>query len=179
MWMLRLRGVVRPFVKLTPPASKLACTGTCRTLCAASKPSYTDRMDKTGRPVSPHLMIYRLPLIAISSVTVRLTGIIVSAAVIAIAGATLLGGSSVVSDTVQDVAGSHPPFVPAAKFALAWPLTYHWLGNIRHIVWDMTVKGFNNQTMLHTSYGIYITTTVISAAIAIYSLPPIPKDKHK
>lgn len=134
-------------------------------------------MDKTGRPLSPHLMIYRLPLIAWSSVTVRITGIIGSVGVIAIAGTTLLGGSGFASETVQDVAASHPELVPAVKFAVAWPLMYHWLGNIRHIVWDKTVKGFNNQTMLHTSYGIYAMTTMISAAIAIYSLPPAPKDK--
>jgi succinate dehydrogenase (ubiquinone) cytochrome b560 subunit len=125
-------------------------------------------------------MIYRLPLIAWSSVTVRFTGIFGSAVVIAIAGTTLLGGSGMASDAVQGVVATHPELVPAAKFAVAWPLTYHWLGNIRHIVWDMTVKGFNNQTMLHTSYGIYAITTALSAAIAIYSLPPAPpKDQKK
>ena len=58
----------------------------------SSVPTYTERMDKTGRPLSPHLMIYRLPLIAWSSVTVRITGVIGSAMAIGIAGATIVGG---------------------------------------------------------------------------------------
>ena len=53
-----------------------------RALCAEAKPTYTERMDATGRPVSPHLMIYRLPTIAYSSITVRISGIIAGAGVL-------------------------------------------------------------------------------------------------
>ena len=45
----------------------------------AKAPLYSERMDKTGRPISPHLMIYRLPAIAWSSVMVRITGAVASA----------------------------------------------------------------------------------------------------
>ena len=37
-------------------------------------PTYSERMDKTGRPISPHVMIYNFPTIALSSITVRITG---------------------------------------------------------------------------------------------------------
>ena len=39
-----------------------------------SDESYSDRMKKTGRPVSPHITVYAFPTVAISSVTVRITG---------------------------------------------------------------------------------------------------------
>ena len=35
-------------------------------------------MDKTGRPISPHIFIYRFPTIAWSSVVVRATGIVLT-----------------------------------------------------------------------------------------------------
>ena len=46
-----------------------------RALC-----TYSERMAKTGRPISPALSIpYRFPLIAISSITVRITGVLLTA----------------------------------------------------------------------------------------------------
>ena len=144
-----------------------------------AKPSYTERMDKTGRPVSPHLMIYRLPLIAWSSVTVRITGVVGSAMAVGIAGLTIIGGNNFVSDTVERGAAAYPQLVLPAKFAIAWPLTYHWLGNMRHMYWDLTAKGFNNITMLHTSYGIVAATTAISAGLALYSLPARSKESKE
>lgn len=144
-----------------------------------AKPTYTERMDKTGRPVSPHLMIYRLPLIAWSSVTVRITGVVGSAMAIGIAGATIVGGGNCASDLVESGAAAFPMLVTPAKFAIAWPLTYHWLGNMRHMYWDLTAKGFNNITMLHTSYGIVAATTAISAGLALYTMPARSRESSK
>ena len=142
-------------------------------------PTYTERMDKTGRPLSPHLMIYRLPLIAWSSVTVRITGVIGSAMAIGIAGATIVGGGDCASDLVESGKAAYPMLVTPAKFAIAWPLTYHWLGNMRHMYWDLSAKGFNNITMLHSSYGIFALTTAISAGLALCTLPPRSRDSPK
>jgi len=40
--------------------------------------SYTEQMEKTGRPLSPHVTIYAFPTIALSSITVRATGILLT-----------------------------------------------------------------------------------------------------
>ena len=37
--------------------------------------SYTERMNKTGRPISPHVTIYKFPPAAITSILNRFTGI--------------------------------------------------------------------------------------------------------
>lgn len=42
---------------------------------SSNAPSYSERMDKTGRPISPHVFIYRFPTIALSSIAVRISGI--------------------------------------------------------------------------------------------------------
>jgi len=44
-----------------------------------------------------------------------------------------------------DVAGllcslGNSPVAPVAKFAVAFPLLYHWLGGVRHTVWDKVNK---------------------------------------
>ena len=36
--------------------------------------AYTDEQEKTGRPLSPHVSIYKFPVVALSSITVRVTG---------------------------------------------------------------------------------------------------------
>ena len=99
-----------------------------------AKPTYTERMDKTGRPVSPHLMIYRLPLIAWSSVTVRITGVVGSGLAIVIAGTTLVGGGECASDIVESGVAAFPMLVMPAKFAIAWPLTYHAREHAPHVL---------------------------------------------
>ena len=145
-----------------------------RALCAEAKPTYTERMDATGRPVSPHLMIYRLPTIAYSSITVRISGIIAGAGIIGIGGASLLG-SDRAADAMLSVGNG--PYGQVARFAVAWPLVYHWLGNIRHIYWDTTAKGFTNAMMLQSSYALFAATTLISLGLGVMTLPAPQKKK--
>ena len=40
-----------------------------------STESYTEKQDKTGRPLSPHVTIYKFPVAAVSSITNRFTGV--------------------------------------------------------------------------------------------------------
>ena len=40
--------------------------------------TYSEKMDATGRPISPHITIYAWPTIAISSVMMRATGMMLS-----------------------------------------------------------------------------------------------------
>ena len=102
-----------------------------RRMCTAAE-TYTEKMDKTGRPLSPHLMIYKLPTIAVSSITVRITGVIGSFLCIGIAGATIVGDGETTSNIVQAGVEAYPGLVTPAKFAVAWPLVYHWFSNLRH-----------------------------------------------
>ena len=44
----------------------------------ATEASYTEQQIKKGRPVSPHVTIYKFPLAAISSITNRVTGCVLS-----------------------------------------------------------------------------------------------------
>ncbi len=44
----------------------------------ASGPSYTERQAKLNRPVSPHVTIYKFPVVALSSITNRVTGVMLT-----------------------------------------------------------------------------------------------------
>ncbi len=43
-----------------------------------SQESYTEKQQRLGRPVAPHVTIYKFPMAAVSSITNRITGIALS-----------------------------------------------------------------------------------------------------
>ena len=84
-----------------------------RALC-----SYSERMAKTGRPISPALSIpYRFPLIAISSITVRITGVLLTAGAPRDAEAC---GSSHAAERVPLLAHAFSPQEPLASHSSRW-----------------------------------------------------------
>ena len=154
---------------------------------------YSERMDKTGRPISPHIFgeaapapsvsgllsgqvgIYKIPAIAWSSIAVRVTGVLASAGFFVLGGGVLVGGSDWAVDTAQRISEAVSP--AATKFAVAFVLSYQWFGSARHAYWDKTAKGFNNTTMLHSSYAMVATTLGLSLGLACLALPPFEKKK--
>jgi hypothetical protein len=57
-----------------------------RSFAEAAKMPYSERMAKLGRPVSPHVTIYAFPVVALSSITVRVTGVLLTIGTTGIAG---------------------------------------------------------------------------------------------
>ena len=90
-------------------------------------------------------------------------------------GATLFGGGPWAVDTAQMISEAVSPM--AAKFSVAFVLSYQWFGSVRHAYWDLTAKGFNNKSMLHGAYAMWATTLGLSAALMFYALPPFSKDE--
>ena len=148
-------------------------------------------MDKTGRPISPHVFgemapmpnvgdllkgqagIYRLPAIAWSSIVVRITGVMASAGFFVLGGGALVGGGPWAVDKAQQISEAVSP--AATKFAVAFTLSYQWFGSARHAYWDKTVKGFHNKTMLYSAYAMWAVTIGLSAGLACMSLPPFAR----
>ena len=68
---------------------------------------------------------------------------------------------------MQDIATTGPVIAGAAKFSLAFPLVYHYLGGVRHLAWDHFPD-----TMLSTigvekaSFVLAGSSLVISAGLA-------------
>ena len=128
-----------------------------------AKESYSARMKKTGRPVSPHVTIYAFPAAALSSITVRVTGCLLSAGLFGIAGASLVGADA--ASMMASIGGSS--LGPVAKFSVAFPLTYHFGGALRHYIWDNNPDMIqNDQVRLH-SIILFASAGVTSLGFAM------------
>jgi len=130
--------------------------------------SYTARMEKTGRPVSPHVTIYSFPITALTSITNRVCGISLSFGAFSIALIELLGGSGSSLDFAQYIGQMDDSIlIPAtAKAAVAFPFVYHYLGGLRHVYWDMTpdvltTSDVEKSSMLMVGGAIILTSGLI------------------
>lgn len=152
--------------------------------------TYTERMDKTGRPISPHVwpefvpaggvtqeskgFIYKLPAIAWSSLTMRFTGIFMTFGTSAI-GVIGLAKSDAPSNIASSIGSS--AIGPLAKFGVGFTCFYHYLGACRHLYWDKTAKGFSNLTMMQSSYVLVGVSSVLALGFSFYSLPAKKRDE--
>ena len=90
-------------------------------------------MAAKGLPVSPHVTIYAFPVVALSSITVRITGVLLSVGCTGIAGGALVGADV---PAMMSTLGDMGALGYLAKFSVAFPVSYHFLGGCRHAVWD-------------------------------------------
>ena len=54
-----------------------------------------------------------------------------------------------------------------AKFSVAFPLVYHYMGGIRHLMWDRMPEMLENAKVEQSSYILIGAATAVSAALAI------------
>lgn len=93
-------------------------------------------MSSHGRPLSPHLSIYRWPVTMAASIMHRASGIALAAGLVVFAW-WLMAVAGSASDYRQfaDIAGSVPGRIALVAFSAAF--FYHLSNGIRHIVWDL------------------------------------------
>lgn len=129
--------------------------------------NYNERMSRTGRPVSPHVTIYQFPITALTSIANRVTGVALSIGAAGIATVELVNGSGSSMQLMQDIASTGPLVAGAAKFSVAFPLTYHYLGGVRHLAWDHFPETMlNNVGVEKASYILAASSLVLSAGLA-------------
>ena len=131
-----------------------------------SAASYTERMEQTGRPISPHITIYKFPIVALSSGTTRFTGFALSIGTWGIGCTALLGGDP---GAIMASLGSSG-IAPLAKFCVAFPFTYHFCGGLRHVIWDRNPDMLTNQQVEQSSYLVMGAATAISLGMCAMNL---------
>lgn len=92
-------------------------------------------MQKTDRPLSPHLQVYRLPLSALMSISHRITGAALSVGCLLIViwlAAAALGPEPY--DMVMNFMKS--PLGLFVLFGWSFSLYYHLFNGLRHLIWD-------------------------------------------
>jgi succinate dehydrogenase (ubiquinone) cytochrome b560 subunit len=124
-------------------------------------------MSQTGRPVSPHVTIYSFPITALTSITNRATGVALSVGAFGVASLELINGSGAAMTLMQDISSNSGMIVTSgAKFTVAFPIVYHYLGGVRHLAWDNFPEMLNNVDVGKASYALVGGSVVLSAGLA-------------
>lgn len=102
-------------------------------------------MPQNNRPLSPHLMIYRLPLTGIVSITHRMTGVVLAMGLIAYVASffIILQGNEAYLNLQSYLDYT---LVRIAIWFFIYALFFHLCHGIRHLIWDVG-SGFEKENM--------------------------------
>ena len=121
-----------------------------------------DAHHPTNRPLSPHLQIYRLPLVALMSITHRITGVALSAGTILLV--IWLGSAAYGPEAYDQVSAClASPLGMIVLFGFSCAFYYHLCNGIRHLVWDAG-RGFELPTV-HRSNKLVILSALVLTAV--------------
>lgn len=125
-------------------------------------------MNPTNRPLSPHLQIYRLPLVAIMSITHRITGIALSAGTILLV--IWLGSAAYGPEAYDQVSAClASPLGMIVLFGFSAAFYYHLCNGIRHLVWDAG-RGFELATVKRANRLVLLAAIVLTLGTWAYAL---------
>lgn len=130
-----------------------------------------DKKPVRARPLSPHLQVYRLPLSALTSISHRASGMV------------LTGGTLVIVGWLWALAFAPATFAWWQDFfktplglagTLAWTaaLYYHLCAGIRHLVWDAG-HGFAKEHVRLTNWLVILAALAMTAATWVYLAPKL------
>ena len=122
-------------------------------------------MARTGRPVSPHVTIYQFPITALTSIANRATGVMLSIGSLGVASLELTS-SGCAAQIMNDIAMTGPVVATLAKLTVGFPLVYHYLGGVRHSIWDVFPNVLSNVGVEQASYALAGSSLVITAGLA-------------
>ena len=106
-----------------------------------------------------------IKIAALSSITNRVTGCALSVGCAGLGALELVGGSGT-SLQVMHLIGSQGGLVAAgAKFSVAFPIVYHYLGALRHIYWDITPDILTNEGVAKASKLLFGGSTFLSVCL--------------
>lgn len=55
------------------------------------------------------------------------------------------------------------------KLLLSFPFVYHTLGGFRHIYWDKTTEGIDNENARLSSIALFVVSGGLTASLASYT----------
>lgn len=118
------------------------------------------------RPLSPHLQIYRLPLLALLSITHRITGfgLALAAFLIPVVLASLAWGPG-----AYECVNAHLSawYGELALLLISASLIFHTLNGVRHLVWD-TGRNLAVPNAERSGYAVILLTIALTAALWLW-----------
>ncbi len=123
-------------------------------------------MANSNRPLSPHLQIYRLPLLPLLSITHRITGcgIALAAVLIPVLLLALATGPEAYECVQTHLSAWYGQF---ALVLISASLIFHGLNGVRHLVWD-TGRNLAVPNAEKSGYAVMVLTLLLTAALWLY-----------
>ena len=115
-------------------------------------------MASTGRPLSPHLQIYRWQWTMALSILHRATGIaLIAGSVLLVAWLVALAGGPDSYLMLRNFLTSLPGYVMLIGWT--WSLFYHLANGIRHLVWDAGL-GYDLPVARASGYAVFALSVI-------------------
>lgn len=119
-------------------------------------------MSNSGRPLSPHLSVYRWPITMTLSILHRISGIGLSMGLVVYAW-WLVAASGGAADYAQFTAFAGSAVGQLLLVGWTAAFFYHFANGIRHLVWDFGY-GFELKTANASAWFVVVLTVVLTAA---------------
>ncbi len=112
------------------------------------------------RPLSPHLQIYRLPMLAVTSILTRITG---NALIVGVMLAVWWLLAAATSDSYFAVANAVATswFGDLVFLGSAWAIWFHLLAGVRHLIFDAG-RGLDLPTAEKLGWACIIGSVVLT-----------------
>ena len=125
-------------------------------------------IDTGGRPLSPHLQVYRPQLTSILSITHRATGVALSLGTLGLVCwlMAIAGGASAYAD-VQGFYGSF--FGKLILFGWSYALFFHLCNGVRHLFWDAG-KALSIEAVYRSGWIMLGSSLALTAIVWIAAL---------
>ena len=123
-------------------------------------------MTAENRPLSPHLQVYRLPLVAMLSIFHRITGVALAVGLLLLVWwlvAAAAGGDAFA--TVQGFIGSW--IGQLLLFGWSFALFYHLCNGIRHLFWDVG-RGYELPQARGSGIAVIVAAAVLTVIAWIW-----------
>lgn len=114
------------------------------------------------------MTIYRFPIGAISSITNRVTGVALSVGCAGLGLAEIVGGSGSALSLMHMAGSGGFLWTATAKFSVAFPITYHYFGALRHLAWDNTPDMLTNPDVEKLSKYLFGASLAVSGGLALF-----------
>ncbi len=116
-----------------------------------------------GRPLSPHLQVYNLPITARLSVLHRATGMaLVFGTILLVVWLGIVASGSDIYLLSKGLLASW--FGKLVLIGFSFSLIYHLCNGVRHLFWDIGM-GFDNCTTNKTAYLTLVTAIALTAGV--------------
>lgn len=125
-------------------------------------------MNDTGRPLSPHLTIYRWPITMVLSILHRATGLAMSFGLVVFA-AWLIQASAGPEQYQYFRAAMSSPIGIVLLIGWTFAFFLHFGNGVRHLIWD-TGRGFEKQHANASAWFVLGLAAVLTAAFWVAKL---------